>query len=390
VGNGRARRLLHNLEGVAYWGAVAPVLARLPAALGYRIACWRGDCLCRWQDAKRTELARNLRQVLGAELSRAEAQQATREWFRLASCEAIDVMRLRHSGLALRRLVEIRGREHLENALAAGNGAIVCSGHFGSYDSAFSMLGASGFPVTTIGRWQHKYTVNISSAERRFWDRVYARRLRRHRRRPNIEPWAGRFEVAVQAAGVVRANEVLTVAIDAPPLDSDRGRAVDVVFLGRRIRLLPGVVTVAQLTGAPVLMGFMHRSADYRHQVLEISRPLRLGGETAAAAFGRCVDEMSAAVRNSPAHWVYWASTADLVNIGLIPPDQDVSAPDAQPSLPIKGLVTGLAAGHRGAPEAPPASRPSRARARPGTAALPASGQISAGTAPGAVPPALP
>jgi Kdo2-lipid IVA lauroyltransferase/acyltransferase len=340
VGNGRARRLLRNLEGVAYWGAAAPVLALLPAALGYRIACWRGDCLSRWQDRKRAELARNLRLVLGTGLSRGEVQQVTREWFRLASCEAIDVMRLRHSALALRRLVEIRGREHLENAMAAGNGAIVCSGHFGSFDSAFSMLGACGFPVTTIGRWQHEYTVNISSAERRFWDLVYARRFRRHRRRPNIEPWPGRFEVAVRAAAVVRANEVLTVAIDAPPLDSDRARAVDVHFLGRRIRLLPGVVTVAQLTGAPVLMGFMHRSADYRHQVLEISPPLQLEGQTAAAAFGRCVDEMSTAVRNSPAHWVYWASTADLVNIGLIRPGHpSLHGAEARRREQISGLA---------------------------------------------------
>ena len=37
--------------------------------LGYRIACWRGDWLRRHQAAKRTELVRNLRQVLGDELS---------------------------------------------------------------------------------------------------------------------------------------------------------------------------------------------------------------------------------------------------------------------------------------------------------------------------------
>ena len=318
----RAQRLLRSAEGVAYWGAAAPVLARMPAALGYRIACWHGDWLSRWQNQKRIELACNLRQVLGNELNPAAAQQVTRDWFRLASCTAVDVMRLRKEGQALRRLVEVRGRDHLEAALAAGKGAIVCSAHFGSFDCAFSMLGASGFPVTTIGRWQHKYTANLSSAERRFWDLVYARPLRRHRRRPNIEPWSGRVDVAALAAAVLRANEVLTVTIDAPPLDSDRARAVEVSFLGRRVRLLPGVVTIAQLTGAPLLMGFLYRSADYRHQVLEISAPVQMGGET-AAAFGRCAAEMSAAIQKNPAHWVYWASTADLADIGLILPEQD-------------------------------------------------------------------
>ena len=135
----------------------------------------------------------------------------TREWFRLRSCEAVDVMRLRRGARPLRRLVEIRGREHLEAALAAGKGAILCTGHFGSYDSGFSVLHASGFPVTTIGRWWWNYTAGVSSAERWFWDRVYARPVRRHRQRPNIEPWPGRPEVAALAAAALRANEVVTI-----------------------------------------------------------------------------------------------------------------------------------------------------------------------------------
>jgi phosphatidylinositol dimannoside acyltransferase len=330
MGDGRAGRLLRTVEAVAYWAAAAPVLARLPTALGYRIACWRGDWLSRCQTAKRIELERNLRLVLGNELSPAAAQQVTRDWFRLASCEAFDVMHLRHRARPLRRLVDIHGREHLEAALAAGKGAILCSAHFGSYNSGFSVLHASGFPVTTIGRWQYKYTAGLSSAERRFWDLVYARSVRRHRQRPNIEPWPGRFDVAVLAAAALRANEVVTISIDAPPLDSDRARAIEVPFLGRRARLMPGVVTLAQLTGAPVLMGFLYRSADYRHQLLEISPPVPVGGDT-AAAFGRCAAEVSAAIQRRPAHWAYWASTADLAKLELIPPERERS-PAAGPS----------------------------------------------------------
>ena len=344
MGDGRAGRLVRDIEGLAYWAAAAPILARLPARLGYRVACWRGDWRCRHQAAKRTELARNLRLVLGNERSPAAVQQVTREWFRLASCEAVDVMRLRRRARPLRRLVQIQGREHLEAALAAGKGAILCSAHFGSYDSGFSVLHSSGFPVTTIGRWQHKYTNSLSSAERRFWDFVYARPVRRHRQRPNIEPWPGRFEVAMRAAAALRANEVVTISIDAPPLDNDQARAVEVPFLGGRVRLLPGVVTLAQLTGAPVLMGFLYRSADYRHQVLEISAPLPAGGET-ATAFRRYAAEVSAAISRSPAHWRYWASTADLANLGLVLPERDRSAaadgrPNRTQSAPMSSRLS--------------------------------------------------
>jgi lauroyl/myristoyl acyltransferase len=328
----RAERLLRSAEGAAYWAAVAPAVARLPPALSYRIACWRGDWDCRYRHAKRAELIRNLQQLFGRELGRVAARRLARDWFRLASCEAIDVMRMRHRARPLRRLVEVRGLEHLAAALADGKGAIVCSAHFGSFDCGFSLLGALGFPVTTIGRWQHNYTCGLSPAERRFWDVVYAKRLRRHRHRPNIEPWPGRVGVAALAASILRANEVVTIAIDAPPLDSDLARVVEVPFLGRRARLLPGAVTLAQLTGAPLLMGFMYRAADYRHQVLEISAPVPAGGDT-VTAFARCAAEVSAAIRRSPAHWAYWPSGADLADLGLVAATGE-GAPAAEPAPP--------------------------------------------------------
>jgi lauroyl/myristoyl acyltransferase len=82
MGDNPAGKLLGLAEGVTYWAAAAPALARLPAALGYRIACWRGDLLFRCQAGQRAEVARNLQLVLGNELSPAAAQQVTRDWFR--------------------------------------------------------------------------------------------------------------------------------------------------------------------------------------------------------------------------------------------------------------------------------------------------------------------
>jgi lauroyl/myristoyl acyltransferase len=317
LGPPRGRRLLRSADGVAYWLVVAPLAARLPASLAYRVACWRGDWGYRYRAGKRSEIVSNLRRVLGGELGPEEAEGLAREFFRMISCEVIDMMRLRGRAQSLGKLVEIRGREHLDAALAGGKGAILCSAHFGSYGSAFSLLHASGFPLTTIGRWYWNYTPGVSSAERRFLDLVYARRLMRHRQRPLIEPWPGRIQVAARAAVALRANEVVAIVSDAPPLDADRTRAVEVAFLGRQARLLPGVVTLARLTGAPVLMAFMHRSADYRHQVLEISPPVPVEGDT-ATAFGRCVAAMDAAIRTNPAHWFYWASTDDLASLGLV------------------------------------------------------------------------
>jgi lauroyl/myristoyl acyltransferase len=323
MGDNRTRRLLRTAERAAYLAVVAPAVGHLPAALSYRMACWRGDWHFRCQAGKRTEMARNLRLVLGDELSPAAAQRVTREWFRLGSCGAVDLMRLRRGAQPLRRLVEIRGREHLAAALAAGKGAIVCTGHFHSGDSGFSVLHASGFPVTTIGRQWYNYDTGLSSAERWVWER-YMRPVRRYRQRPNIEPWPGRPQVAALAAAALRANEVVTISIDAPPLDSDRARAVETPFLGRRAGLLPGAVVLAQVTGTPLLMGIAHRAADYRHQVLEISAPVPVDGDI-KTVFERCAAEVSAAIRRNPADWGFWTETGSLADLGLMPPPRDGS-----------------------------------------------------------------
>jgi lauroyl/myristoyl acyltransferase len=313
-----AERLLRGPEAVAYCLLVAPLAARLPASIAYRVGRWRGDWCFRYRGGKRSEIVRNLRWVLGDELGAEEAERLARESFRMTSCEVIDVMRLRGRAQSLGKLVEIRGREHLDAALAAGRGAILCSAHLGSFSSAFSLLHSCGYPLTAIGRTWWKYEAGKSSTERRLWDFVYARRLQRHRQRPNIEPGPGRIQVVVQAAVALHANEVVTICSDAPPLDADQSRAVEMPFFGRQVRLLPGVVGLSRLTGAPVLMMFVRRSADYRHQVLEISPPVSLEGQT-VTAFGRCVAAMDAAVRRNPAEWVYWACTEDLSNLGLLP-----------------------------------------------------------------------
>jgi KDO2-lipid IV(A) lauroyltransferase len=319
-------RLLFQAESVAFWLVLAPLLALLPARLAYRAACWRADWTFRYWPEKRGEVLTSLQRVLGAGLSQQEAERLAMDIFRIRTCEVIDLMRLRGRARSLGKLVEIRGREHLEAALAGGKGAILCTAHFGSYMGAFSLLHAGGFPVTTIGRWWWNYPPDETSAVRRMWDFVYARRVLRHRQRPNIEPWPGRVQVALQAAAALRGNEVVTICSDAPPLDAERARTIEVPFLGRKVGLLPGVVSLARLTGAPVLMVFAYRSADFRHQVLEISPPVSMEGDT-ATAFERCVAAMDAAITAHPAEWDFWFEPGDLASLGLL---ADVQPPAAK------------------------------------------------------------
>jgi KDO2-lipid IV(A) lauroyltransferase len=298
--------------------AIALLTGLLPARLAYWVACRRADWSFRHSPERPAIVKRNLLQVFGDRLSPAEAERLAREFSRAQSCEVIDIMGLRNGMRPLRKLVELRGREHLEAAMAAGKGAILCSAHVGSYASAFSLIHASGFPVTSIGRWWWKYDPNASPAARRFLDYAYARRLLRYRQGPNIEPWTGRLASGVQAVRTLRRNGVVTILADAPPLVSDESRVVKVPFLGEEATLLPGVIHLARSSGAPVLMVSVHRLPDYRHQVVEISPPLSLEGEL-QEALARCAAAMDAMVRANPAQWLHWSDTDFLADLGLIP-----------------------------------------------------------------------
>jgi lauroyl/myristoyl acyltransferase len=314
----KTRTLLRRFEIAAFWLA-APLMAQLPARLAYGAACRRGDLIARYWPEESAVVRRNLRQVFGDRLTDADVERVVRDFHRVSSCEVIDIMNLRHRARPLKKLVEIRGREHLEAALAGGKGALLCTAHFGSYDSALSLLHASGFPVSAIGHWWWDYLPEVSPAARRFWNFVHGRRLLQHRQGPNIEPWADRVMSAMQAVGRLRRNEVVAICSDAFVLKNDQPRAVQVPFLGGEATLLPGVISLGRSSGAPVLMMFAHRSEDYRHQVVEISAPVSMEGGP-KEAFRRCAAAMDAAITTKPALWHFWGETDyGLVELGLIP-----------------------------------------------------------------------
>lgn len=310
-------RVISSLEKLLYLLLVVPLVAFLPAPLAYRIACRRADWSYRHDTFVRERILQSLEGVLGEQLSEVERQVVTRDFFRRRSCEAIDVMRLAGRGRALSRLVEIRGLEHIEAALAAGKGAILCSAHFGLFNGGCSLIGAAGFPITAVGDWKSQADPHMSLFERLFWRYGFEKRVARHRRRPSIEPRNEGSGIAIRIAEILRANELVALPIDAPPSVEDRPRAVAVDFLGRQVPLLPGSVQIAQLTGSRLLVLVPHRLADWQHQVLEII-PVPLESDT-VSSFKRCVALIEEPIHQYPAFWNGWENAQELVDLGLLP-----------------------------------------------------------------------
>ena len=312
-----SKGIRRNLEELLYRLIIVPLVAFLPAPLAYGVACLRGDWCYRLDISEREQIIRNLEGVLGDQLSPMERAHVARDLFRRRSCEAMDVMRLAGRGRALGRLVEIHGLEHIEAALAAGKGAIICSAHFGLFNGSFSLIGARGFPVTTVGNWKTTCDSSMSPLQRFLWQLIHEKRVGRHRR-PNIEPVRDRFGTAIRMTEILRSNELITIAVETPLPIEDRARAIPVDFLGQQIRVLPGSVSVAQLAGSQLLVLVVRRLADWRHQVLEISPPVPLDGDT-ATTFKRCMAMLEAPIRQNLAHWDFWVSTQNLVDLGLLP-----------------------------------------------------------------------
>jgi lauroyl/myristoyl acyltransferase len=310
-------RTLGDLEEIFYRLVIVPVVAFFPAPAAYGLACLRADCRYLVDTSEREKIIHNLEGVLGDQLDSTELAHVARDYFRRRSCEAMDLMRLAGKGRALARLVEIRGLEHIEAALANGKGAVICSMHFGLFNGSFSLLGSLGFPVTVVGDWRTTYDTSMSTMQRRLWHLFQEKRVGRHRR-PNIEPAKERFGTAIQMVEVLRSNELITMAVEAPLAAEDRERAVPVDFLGHQMLALPGSVSVAQLTGSQLLILIVRRLKNWRHQVLEISPPIPLDSDV-ITAFKHCVAMLEEPVHQNLAHWDYWANTKDLVEMGLLP-----------------------------------------------------------------------
>jgi KDO2-lipid IV(A) lauroyltransferase len=297
---------------------ILSLVAFLPAPLAYSLARFYGNRLYKRDSLQRETIMGNLAAVLGEQLSPAERAGVARDSFCLRACEAVDQKRLTGGGRVLAHLVEIHGQEHLEATLAKGKGAILCGAHFGAYFAIPSVLLKKGFPFTAVIRRPSILDPSLSLTARLLWQRIWTRHRINRLYRSSIQLQPRVPHAAIRIANILRTNGVIGIAIDPPPLALDRRHAVSMTFLGRQILLMPGSAKLADLTGASLLMISLRRSADWQHQVLEISPPIPMA-DGVVETFGRCVAALEASILRDPAHWHFWSQSDSLVDLGLLP-----------------------------------------------------------------------
>ena len=147
-------------------------------------------------------------------------------------------------------LVTVEGEENLRMALEGGHGAVLITGHFGSWELMGAYLADRGWPIDYLVGEQHNLLVNNL--------------MNRYRTMFGI----GLIELGVAAKGVFKA--VRGGRMVAMLSDQDAGSDGTIVtFLGRPASTPKGPAAFALRTGAPQVCGFIIRQGKSHKIVLE-------------------------------------------------------------------------------------------------------------------------
>jgi KDO2-lipid IV(A) lauroyltransferase len=190
----------------------------------------------------------NLRVALGAEVENAAllaiARQSLRGFFRAF----VEVGFALTSPLQqMRNEIPIKGKEHLEKALAKGKGVIVLSAHLGNFFLVGSRLGAEGHVVQALVKPTFKSGGRCADLMDNYRLRLGQRTIRARPRR----------EAARALLKALRQNQLVILIAD-----EYRSKGIAVPFFGGTVLARRGPVTLAMRTESAVVPMYLVREPD--------------------------------------------------------------------------------------------------------------------------------
>ncbi len=203
------------------------------------------------------------------------------------------------STLALVR--EVRGREVLDAALAEGRGAVLMSPHIGAFELTSLCYGARG-PITALYKPHRRAWINE------------LQRAGRERGGVRMMPASAPGVRAIYKA--LKRGEAVGIL---PDQVASKGEGAWAPFFGRPAYTPVLPLTLAQKTGAPLILGVAERLSWGRGYVIHVSRLPAPGNDLAAAAatLNRAIEE---AVRRFPAQY-FWSYNRYKRPGGAPPPE---------------------------------------------------------------------
>ncbi len=261
--------------------------------------------LCRWMGQgvgwlvfvfsrkDRRNLSRNFSLALERPPSHPAVQRAVRGIFRNYARYLVDFFLFPQLGAARVRsyFSVIQGEDRLQTALKKGRGVILVSAHVGNWEIGGNLLSVLGYPLTVVGLAHNTPRTN-----------ALVRHLRSLRGIEVIEVGPSTFG-AVEILNELRRNRIVAMIGDRDHLGTGR----PVRFLGRHIKLPPGPVILAMLSGAALMPTFVLEEPDGTYSGI-IEAPLGLacdGNRDAAVEYNlnRLAQVFERYIRRYPEQW---------------------------------------------------------------------------------------
>jgi Kdo2-lipid IVA lauroyltransferase/acyltransferase len=217
----------------------------------------------------RTRSSTNVRLALGDNLDSAETGAIVRGSLRNFFRSCVEVVGALESSIeAFCSEIPISGREHLDVALAKGNGVIVLSAHLSNFFLIGTRLAGAGYTTHVL--------VNPPK-DRDFAQLMDDYRWQVRQRTIHARP---RREALNQLHLVLRRNELAVVIAD----EYRKGNGIPVPLFGRTVQARRGPATLALRTGAAVVPVCMVRQSDDSLKlIIEPELDLVRSGETKVA-----------------------------------------------------------------------------------------------------------
>lgn len=271
---------------------ISGLISVFPRSICLRLGCLLGEFFFYFDYKHRRIALKNLSIAFGQTNAAHEINRLARSsfcWFGQMIFDLLKFSRLDEEKKSL--LIEIEGKEHLQNALNKGKGVLLFSAHFGNWEAAV-------YSLSRLGK--------LNVIARPLDNRLLEKRLLKLRRNFGTEV-IYKFEAAKPVLRKLRSNEMVAILIDQNVL---RSQAVFVDFFGRKAATTPALAAFALRTESPILPVFCTPISKNKYKVA-ILPPVKFNKkespETAMLKITQqCTKIIESCIRKSPDYWLWF------------------------------------------------------------------------------------